>query len=24
LIREASETWDGKDSVRPFPDLAKL
>ena len=24
LIREASETWDGKDPVRPFPDLSKL
>jgi len=24
LIREASQGWDGKDSVRPFPDLSKL
>ncbi|PSC03214.1 glyoxalase [Alsobacter soli] len=24
LIREASENWDGKDPVRPFPDLSKL
>jgi len=24
LIREASEAWDGKDAVRPFPDLATL
>ena len=24
LIREASEGWDGKDPVRPFPDLATL
>jgi len=24
LIREASEGWDGKDPVRPFPDLSKL
>ena len=24
LIREASETWDGSDPVRPFPDLSKL
>ena len=24
LIREASEGWDGQDSVRPFPDLSKL
>lgn len=24
LIREASENWDGKDPVRPFPDLSTL
>ena len=24
LIREASENWDGRDPVRPFPDLTKL
>ena len=24
LIREASEAWDGKGPVRPFPDLATL
>jgi hypothetical protein len=24
LIREAGATWDGKDPVRPFPDLSKL
>jgi catechol 2,3-dioxygenase-like lactoylglutathione lyase family enzyme len=24
LIREASETWDGSDPVRPFPDLGTL
>lgn len=24
LIREASEGWDGRDPVRPFPDLSKL
>jgi len=24
LIREASEGWDGKDPVRPFPDLSTL
>lgn len=24
MIREASEGWDGKDPVRPFPDLSKL
>lgn len=24
LIREASEGWDGKDPIRPFPDLSKL
>jgi hypothetical protein len=24
LIREASQDWDGKDPVRPFPDLSKL
>ena len=24
LIREAAETWDGSDPVRPFPDLSKL
>ena len=24
LIREAGENWDGKDPVRPFPDLSKL
>jgi catechol 2,3-dioxygenase-like lactoylglutathione lyase family enzyme len=24
LIREASENWDGRDPVRPFPDLAQL
>ncbi|SEP83242.1 Glyoxalase/Bleomycin resistance protein/Dioxygenase superfamily protein [Faunimonas pinastri] len=24
LIREASETWDGNDPVRPFPDLGRL
>ena len=24
LIRDASEGWDGKDPVRPFPDLSKL
>jgi len=24
LIREASETWDGKDPIRSFPDLARL
>ena len=24
LIRDASEGWDGKDPVRPFPDLRKL
>lgn len=24
MIREAAETWDGTDPVRPFPDLAKL
>jgi catechol 2,3-dioxygenase-like lactoylglutathione lyase family enzyme len=24
LIREASESWDGTDPVRPFPDLSKL
>ena len=24
LIREASENWDGRDPVRPFPDLSKL
>jgi hypothetical protein len=24
MIREASEGWDGRDPVRPFPDLSKL
>ena len=24
MIREASENWDGRDPVRPFPDLSKL
>ena len=24
MIREASEGWDGKDPVRPFPDLSTL
>jgi hypothetical protein len=24
LIREASENWNGKDPVRPFPDLSRL
>jgi len=24
MIKEASENWDGKDPVRPFPDLSKL
>lgn len=24
IIREASEDWDGRDPVRPFPDLSKL
>jgi hypothetical protein len=24
LIREASEGWNGKDPVRPFPDLTTL
>lgn len=24
MIREASEDWDGRDPVRPFPDLSKL
>jgi hypothetical protein len=24
LIREASQDWDGRDPVRPFPDLTKL
>ncbi|MCY1239961.1 Glyoxalase/Bleomycin resistance protein/Dioxygenase superfamily protein [compost metagenome] len=24
LIRSASEGWDGRDPVRPFPDLSKL
>ena len=24
MIREASEGWDGRDAVRPFPDLATL
>ena len=24
LIREASENWDGRDPVRPFPDLSRL
>jgi hypothetical protein len=24
MIREASETWDGRDPVRPFPNLAAL
>jgi catechol 2,3-dioxygenase-like lactoylglutathione lyase family enzyme len=24
LIREASENWDGRDPVRPFPDLTRL
>jgi len=24
MIREASQNWDGKDPVRPFPDLNKL
>ena len=24
IIREASENWDGRDPVRPFPDLSKL
>lgn len=24
LIREASETWDGTDPIRPFPDLSRL
>lgn len=24
MIREASEGWDGRDAVRPFPDLSKL
>lgn len=24
MIREAAETWDGRDPVRPFPDLATL
>ena len=24
MIREASRDWDGKDPVRPFPDLSKL
>ncbi|CAN5213428.1 VOC family protein [soil metagenome] len=24
LIREAAQGWDGKDPVRPFPDLSKL
>jgi hypothetical protein len=24
LIREAGANWDGKDPVRPFPDLSKL
>ena len=24
MIREASETWDGRDPVRPFPDLRTL
>lgn len=24
MIRAASETWDGRDPVRPFPDLSKI
>jgi hypothetical protein len=24
MIREASQEWDGKDPVRPFPDLTTL
>jgi catechol 2,3-dioxygenase-like lactoylglutathione lyase family enzyme len=24
MIREASQNWDGKDPVRPFPDLSRL
>jgi hypothetical protein len=24
IIREASETWDGREPVRPFPNLAAL
>jgi hypothetical protein len=24
LIREAARNWDGKDPVRPFPDLTRL
>lgn len=24
MIREASENWDGKDPIRPFPDLSTL
>jgi hypothetical protein len=24
LIREASQNWDGRDPIRPFPDLTKL
>jgi hypothetical protein len=24
MIREASRGWDGRDPVRPFPDLTKL
>ena len=24
LIRSSAQTWDGKDPVRPFPDLSKL
>lgn len=24
MIRDASEQWDGRDAVRPFPDLSKL
>ena len=24
MIREASQSWDGRDPVRPFPDLSRL